>query len=76
MLYHQDYLNPEDVIVMNKDKKPWKVEEWREIKLSYIAKEIKSGGTPSRKNKEYWKNGTIPSVKIQDIPDGGQKYFG
>lgn len=28
---------------------------------------IQSGGTPSRGNKEYWQNGTIPWVKISDF---------
>ena len=28
---------------------------------------IQSGGTPSRSNKEYWENGTIPWVKISDF---------
>ena len=28
---------------------------------------IQSGGTPSRGNKEYWANGTIPWVKISDF---------
>ena len=28
---------------------------------------IQSGGTPSRSNKEYWDNGTIPWVKISDF---------
>jgi len=28
---------------------------------------IQSGGTPSRRNAEYWKNGTIPWVKIGDF---------
>lgn len=28
---------------------------------------IQSGGTPSRGNKEYWENGTIPWVKISDF---------
>ena len=28
---------------------------------------IQSGGTPSRNNKEYWENGTIPWVKISDF---------
>ena len=55
-----------------KSKKLWEVEgvEWREVRLGEVAKEIKSGGTPSRKNKDYW-NGTIPWVKIQDIPEQG-----
>lgn len=30
---------------------------------------IQSGGTPSRHNKIYWQNGTIPWVKISDIKD-------
>ena len=30
---------------------------------------IQSGGTPSRHNKLYWDNGTIPWVKISDIQD-------
>ena len=28
---------------------------------------IQSGGTPSRNNKDYWDNGTIPWVKISDF---------
>ncbi len=28
---------------------------------------IQSGGTPSRGNKDYWENGTIPWVKISDF---------
>ena len=30
---------------------------------------IQSGGTPSRHNKAYWDDGTIPWVKISDIKD-------
>ena len=30
---------------------------------------IQSGGTPSRHNKAYWDDGTIPWVKINDIKD-------
>ena len=29
--------------------------------------EIQSGGTPARSNSSYWKDGTIPWVKISDI---------
>ena len=44
-------------------------EGWKLVRLGDIAEKIKAGGTPSRKNKEYWGNGTIPWVKIQDIND-------
>ena len=35
---------------------------------------IQSGGTPSRGNKEYWDNGTIPWVKISDFSGKHLKY--
>ena len=38
------------------------------VKLSSICN-IASGGTPARSNSSYWKNGTIPWVKIGDITD-------
>ena len=57
--------------VLEQAFKPKEGVEWREVRLGEVAKEIKSGGTPSRKNKEYWDNGTIPWVKIQDIPEEG-----
>ena len=40
--------------------------KYKKVKLKEIAK-IESGGTPSRKKKEYWENGNIPWVKIGDI---------
>ena len=40
--------------------------KYKRVKLKEIAK-IESGGTPSRKKKEYWENGNIPWVKIGDI---------
>lgn len=36
------------------------------FKLGDIC-EIKSGGTPSKRKEEYWKNGEIPWVKISDF---------
>lgn len=36
------------------------------VRLGDVAK-ISSGGTPSRNNPEYWKNGNIPWVKIGDF---------
>ena len=40
--------------------------EWKTVRLGDVC-EIQSGGTPSRSKTEYWKNGTIPWVKISDF---------
>lgn len=37
-------------------------EHWDSVSLKWVAK-IYSGGTPSRKKNDYWKNGTIPWLK-------------
>jgi len=41
-------------------------EEWEIKKLGEIS-DIKSGGTPSRKNDEYWENGNIPWIKTGEV---------
>ena len=40
--------------------------KWKVKKLGDVCKII-SGGTPDRKNEEYWKNGTIPWVKTTEL---------
>lgn len=40
---------------------------WETYKLGDIAQRITSGGTPSTRKEEYYKNGTIPWLKTQEI---------
>ena len=42
--------------------------EYKMVRLGDVC-EIQSGGTPSRSKTEYWKNGTIPWVKIGDFSE-------
>lgn len=42
------------------------MENWKIVRLGDVC-ELQSGGTPSRSKTEYWKNGTIPWVKIGDF---------
>jgi len=46
---------------INSNDKNWEIK-----KISDLA-EIKTGGTPSRKIKEYWENGDIPWVKTTEV---------
>ena len=46
----------------------YKHHKWPMVELRDICKEILSGGTPSTKNKEYWK-GKIPWITSADIVD-------
>lgn len=34
--------------------------------------DIKNGYTPSKANKEFWKNGTIPWFRMEDIRENGR----
>ena len=43
---------------------------WSELKLADVCKTFTSGGTPSRKKPEYFKNGTIPWVRSKELNDG------
>ena len=42
-------------------------EGWRRIKVKDFCADMKSGGTPSRRNKSYWENGIIPWLKTGEI---------
>lgn len=42
--------------------------KWNMKKIGDIA-EIKTGGTPSRNNEEYWQNGTLSWVKTTEIKE-------
>ena len=44
-------------------------EEWDIKKVEKFCEKITSGGTPSRRNPDYWKNGTIPWLKTQELLD-------
>lgn len=37
------------------------------IKVRDFCENMKSGGTPSRRNKDYWENGTVPWLKTGEI---------
>lgn len=41
-------------------------ESWEVMKVGNIA-EVNSGGTPSRTEKKYWENGTIPWIKTGEV---------
>jgi len=47
-------------------------DSWVWTSLLEISKELRAGGTPSTKVKEYYENGTIPFVKIKDMVNSGK----
>jgi type I restriction enzyme S subunit len=40
---------------------------WGYLQIKDVVESINSGGTPKRENKEYWKDGNIPWMKISDL---------
>ncbi|MBQ4618124.1 MAG: restriction endonuclease subunit S [Clostridia bacterium] len=42
---------------------------WRECSIADLCKKINAGGTPSRKNANYWNNGNIKWFKTQELQD-------
>jgi len=44
-------------------------EDWEVVKLPLLTDKITSGGTPSRKNKEYFLNGLINWIKTGELRD-------
>lgn len=42
-------------------------EDWEVVKVKDVAKKMKAGGTPRKSVKEYWENGKIPFVLIEDM---------
>ena len=51
---------------------------WHNLKLGKVVEKFISGGTPSRKEREYW-NGDIPWITGADIMDDklslGRRYI-
>ena len=49
-------------------------EEWEIKSIKDVVKKIKAGGTPKTSVREYYENGTIPFVKIEDLTES-EKYL-
>lgn len=45
-------------------------EFWKRLTIEEVCTRITSGGTPSRRNPEFFINGTVPWVKTQELQDG------
>ena len=43
--------------------------EWKKIKKVF---ELRNGYTPSKRNKEFWENGTIPWFRMDDLRERGK----
>lgn len=45
-------------------------EGWKTTTLGAVCKRLKSGGTPSRSNNDYWADGTVDWYKTKELWDG------
>lgn len=43
--------------------------QWRTVDEIF---DIRNGYTPSKRNKEYWENGTVPWFRMEDIRENGR----
>ena len=48
--------------------------KWKEVRIGKVC-DIFNGSTPSRDNKLFWNNGTIPWFTVEDIRVQGRKIF-
>jgi len=49
--------------------------EWEVVRLGKVVKDILTGATPLRSNKEYWLNGDIPWLTNEEVEDGKINYI-
>src|SRR2546422_11091951 len=51
--------------------------DWENVKLDdrRVSEFLKAGGTPLRTVKEYYENGTIPFVRIEDMTRAGKYLY-
>ena len=47
-------------------------EEWEVVRLGEVVEKVKAGGTPTTSISEYYQNGNIPFVKIEDLTYNGK----
>ena len=50
-------------------------QEWEVVKLGEVVKDILTGATPLRSNREYWLNGNIPWLTNEEVEDEKINYI-
>lgn len=58
-------------LLIGKRRLPGFTSEWRTEKVSDLF-DIKNGYTPSKRQKEFWQDGTIPWFRMEDIRKNGR----